>query len=158
MLFFRKFKNERMVVMVLVSPVQYFDTLSRAQRFYGKALEPVCREYGLTRNELDVLLFLHNNPGFHRAADIVRLRGIAKSHVSLSVSALERRGLIARQFAPADRRTAHLALTESGLAIARSGRATQECFFRSLFAGISREELELWQTLVERVQNNIENL
>lgn len=144
--------------MALLSPIHYFDTLGRAQRAYGKAMEPVCREYGLTRNELDVLLFLHNNPGFDRAADIVSHRGIAKSHVSLSVSALERRGLIARQFAPADRRTAHLALTEGGLAIACAGRAIQECFFRSLFAGISREELALWQALMERVQTNIEHL
>lgn len=139
-------------------PTQYFDTLGQARKSYGKTLEPLCKQWNLTRNELDVLLFLHNNPEFDRAADIVSHRGIAKSHVSLSVSMLEHRGFLQRQFAPNDRRTAHLALTPAGLAIAQAGRDLQEGFFRRIFAGISPEELRLWQTLIGKVQKNIETI
>lgn len=134
----------------------YFDSVGQARRCYGRALEPVCRAFGLTRNEMDVVLFLHNNPEFRRAADIVRHRGMAKSHVSLSVSSLERQGFLRRRFAEGDRRAAYLELTEIGLAVAREGRAVQEDFFRRLFDGISREELALWQEMTRRVQRNIE--
>lgn len=140
------------------TPIQYFDTVNQARKSYTKALEPVCRQWELTRNELDVLLFLHNNPGFDRAADIVSHRGIAKSHVSLSVSVLEHRGFLERRAAPADRRAIHLALTERGKAVAREGRSLQEAFFRRLFSGISPQELEKWKELTQIVQKNIENM
>lgn len=139
------------------SPAHYFDTLSQARKSYSKALEPLCKDRGLTHNELDVLLFLYNNPSFDRAADIVSHRGIAKSHVSLSVSMLEHRGFLQRQFAPTDRRTAHLQLTPEGQAIAQEGRALQQAFFAKLFQGISPEELDIWQKLIQKVQTNLEN-
>ena len=97
----------------------YFDAMASAQKSYGKLLEPICQEWKLTRTELNVMLFLYNNPEFDRAADIVSHRGIAKSHVSLAVSNLERRKILTRHFEPTDRRTSHLALTEHGKEIDR---------------------------------------
>ena len=40
--------------------IQGVRTLKRA---YDAALKPVAEAHGLTRNEVDVLLFLANNPG-----------------------------------------------------------------------------------------------
>lgn len=45
---------------------------------------------GLNRMELDVLLFLANNPEQDTAAAMVRLRGLSKSHVSAAVEELVR--------------------------------------------------------------------
>ena len=101
----------------------YFDAMGKAKKEYIRCLEPVCKRFRLTQNELTVLLFLHNNPGLDRAADIVSCRGIAKSHVSLAVSNLEARALLARRFEPADRRTCHLVLTGKGTEIAEAGAA-----------------------------------
>lgn len=159
MVSFKRFKNEQKETpMDAPAKVNYFDIVGQARRSYSKALEPVCQAWHLTRNELDVLLFLHNNPEFDRAADIVSHRGIAKSHVSLSVTALASRGLLERRFTSRDRRTAHLKLTPSGTAIAREARSIQESFFARLFAGIPAEELALWQKLVDQVRQNIEKM
>ena len=136
----------------------YFDTVTSAKKSYGKALEPVCRAWQLTRNELDVLLFLFNNPGFDRAADIVSRRGIAKSHVSLSVANLEEKGLLLRRFSPQDRRTAHLELTEQGQTIAAEAREKQTEYFSALYRGVSPEEFEIWVNIVLKIQNNIKNI
>lgn len=136
----------------------YLDNIQQCKKRYALRLEPLCRKHDLTRNELDVMLFLANNPGFDRAADIVAIRGIAKSHVSLSVNNLEKRGLLVRRFEESDRRAAHLKLTEPALAIAEEGRALQQAFFRQIFAGLSVEELELWGNVLEKVSKNIENM
>lgn len=136
----------------------YFEILGKAQKRYTKHLEPICKKWELTRNELDVLLFLHNNPPFDRAADIVNRRGIAKSHVSLSVKDLEGRGLLVRRFEPADRRTAHLELTEQGRIIAGEGCEAQQRFFSELYAGITEEEFGLWRGITQKVCENIDNL
>ena len=137
---------------------EYFDILNKSQKIYSRCLEPVCRKWDLTRSELDVLLFLYNNPGFDRAADIVERRGMAKSHVSLSVTGLENRGLLQRQFSQKDRRTAHLILTDSAKEIAAEGREAQTRFFVGLYGGISREDYDLWRSISRRIFGNIEIL
>ena len=136
----------------------YFDMLSMAQKSYGKLLAPLCREEALTRNELDVLLFLPNNPGYARAADIVAHRGMTKSHVSLSVANLEQRQLLRRNFDPMDRRTAHLELTEAGKTIALRARKLQEQYFDALYRGVSEEEFAAWKRFTATVYENIRQL
>lgn len=140
------------------SVINYFDIMGKAKKNYAKRMEPICKRWGLTRNELDVILFLHNNPGFDRAADIVQRRGIAKSHVSLSVNSLEEKGLLLRRFAPEDRRAAHLELTETGTQIAREGRQAQKAFFDKIYVNLTAEEFAAWRAITEKVCGNIENL
>ena len=136
----------------------FFDILGQSQKVYSKLLEPVCRKWDLTRSEVDVLLFLYNNPQYDRAADIVAHRGIAKSHVSLSVTTLEQRQLLRRNFDPSDRRTAHLALTEAGEKIAMRARGLQEQFFSALYQGVSEEEFAAWKRFTATVYENIRQL
>ena len=133
----------------------YFDAMSKAKKEYSRCLEPVCRDFGLTQNELAVLLFLRNNPGLDRAADIVSCRGIAKSHVSLAVSQLEARGILARRYDPADRRACHLALTGKGMDIAEAGSQRQRQFFEALYAGVSQSEREQLRSISRKIMDNI---
>lgn len=136
----------------------YFDHLKKLQKAYSRLLEPVCRQWDLTRNELDVLLFLHNNPQLDRAADIVSCRGIAKSHVSQSVASLQQRGYLRRQIDPEDRRTVHLTLTQQALPPARAGHRAQQEMGLLLTKGLSGQELAQWQQLWDKLRQNIENL
>ena len=136
----------------------YFDIMGRAQKGYARLLDPICKKYDLTRNELDVLLFLANNPGLDRAADIAGIRQITKSHVSLSVSNLEQRGLLYRVFDPEDRRTAHLKLTEAALPIVREGGRIQQQYFDRIFAGLTDEEFAFWRSILDKVCSNIQSM
>ena len=138
--------------------IDYFDVTQRAKRKYAQMMEPICLRYGLTKNELDVLLFLINNPEFDRAADIVVHRGMTKSHVSLSVSNLQSRGLLRGCPDPQDRRTVRLELSEEAMEIAREGRSAQQQFFGRLFSGLSREDVDYWQRLMDTVCGNIDNM
>ena len=136
----------------------YFDILGKAQKIYGRHLEPVCRRWELTRSELDVLLFLYNNPQYDRATDIVAHRGMTKSHVSMSVNSLVERELLIRQFSPTDRRTAHLTLSEQGQTIAREARIHQERFFGQLYEDVAPEDYLRMQEVMKKIRTNIENL
>lgn len=137
---------------------EYFDVLSQSQKVYTRQLEPVCRKWNLTRSEVDVLLFLYNHPHYNRAADIVTHRGMAKSHVSLSVSTLEQRSLLERRFSETDRRTAHLCLTEPGCTIAAEAKQLQRGFFENLYTGVTEEEFQVWEQVSRKVRRNIEEL
>lgn len=139
-------------------PIEYLDAAGTARKLYGQYLEPLCQARQLSRNQLDVLLFLYNHPGQDRAADVSAIRGIAKSYVSQAVAGLESRGLLHRHFDPTDRRTAHLQLTEAGSQIAQEGRQIQQQFFADIYQGISQQELELWSNLVQQVCRNVKHL
>ena len=143
--------------MQIGASLNFFDIMSSAKKNYSYLMDPLCQKMDLTRNELDVLLFLHNNPEYDRAADIVSRRGIAKSHVSMSVANLENKGLLLRQFDENDRRIAHLKLTADALPIAQEARENQIRYFSALYDGITEEEFLLWGKITEKVCSNIEN-
>ena len=142
----------------LITDYNYFDTMTKAQKGYARLMDPICKKWDLTRNELDVLLFLANNPEYDRAADIVANRGIAKSHVSQSVGSLEEKGMLRCCMDPADRRTVRLKLTELSLPIAREGQAAQKRFFDRIHQGLTGEELSLMRKLMQKVCDNIASL
>lgn len=136
----------------------YLDLMGQAQRHYSRYLEPVSKRWSLTQNELDILLFLLNNPRFDRAADIVAKRGISKSHVSLAVNSLGERQLLTRRSSPEDRRTVHLSLTSQGKTIAEEGKAAQQRYFARLYRGITPEEFEHLNKIKRKIFRNIEEL
>jgi len=136
----------------------YFETMLRARKGYARVMDPICQQWDLTRNELDVILFLHNNPEFDRASDVASRRGMAKSHVSLSVSTLESKGLLRRRADPEDRRTVHLELVGDATLIAIQGKDAQTAFFAKIYQGLTVEEIALWARMAEKVSQNIAKL
>lgn len=133
----------------------FFDILNHAKKVYGRMLEPICKKWNLTRNELDVMLFLANQPGLDRAVDIVNHRGLSKSHVSASITDLESRGMLIRTQDPFDRRTVHLSLTEKTQEIIEAGHQAQQCFFRKLYQGVDPEQFAMLEKLTQKVSENL---
>lgn len=144
--------------MDIISPGGYLNFMNKVGKIYARYLTPVCKQWELTSNEMDVLLFLYNNPEFDRAADVVSRRGITKSHVSLSVTGLEQKELIIKSVLPADRRTTHLKLTERGFLAAEEGRKAQHAFFETLCGCLTPEEFESWMILTKKIWNSIDDL
>lgn len=136
--------------------IRYFEAIQDVGKAYAHQLEPVCRQWKVTGNELTVLLFLANNPDYDRAADLVERRGMTKSHVSLSVGTLEHRGLLCRRREAGDRRQLHLQLTQAGWEIARCGQKAQKEFFAAAFQGITRQELESWYGILQKMWKNMQ--
>ena len=136
--------------------IRYFEAIQDVGKAYAHQLEPVCRQWKVTGNELTVLLFLANNPDYDRAADLVERRGMTKSHVSLSVGTLEHRGLLRRRREAGDRRQLHLQLTQAGWEIARCGQKAQKEFFTAAFQGITRQELESWYGILQKMWKNMQ--
>ena len=133
----------------------FLDSVQHAKRAYSKFQEPVCKQWNLTQKELDILLFLYNNPTYDRAVDIVNLRGITKSHVSMSVRSLEEKAFLLCSVHPKDRRTVLLELTDAGRHVAAQARQVQESFFQSLYEGIDPKDLAIWNRVRNQISDNI---
>lgn len=127
------------------------------KRLYDHSIEPICAKYDMTRMELDVLLFLANNPDKDTASDLVDVRRLSKSHVSAAVANLAERGLIERAYRDGNRKTAHLAPTPSAAPLIADGRGAQQRFLSILCAGVSPTEMEAMGKITEHVLINLKN-
>lgn len=132
-----------------------FEHFILGEQVYTQIVAPVYEKHGLTYTELTVLLFLANNPSLDTATDIVRCRNIAKSHVSVSVRALEERKLIIKEYRNGDHRSVHLSLTEQAKPIVQDGRAAQEQFRELLFDGVSDSEKKVMDGILKKIDQNM---
>lgn len=132
--------------------------LLRVQQFgklYKKLQSDICDKYDLSHVELDVLLFLNNNPQCDTAKDIVELRGLAKSYVSKAVDLLIKKKLISTFEDKHDRRIIHLNLEEKSKGIIEEGQISQYNFLEILYKNISPEEREIHQKVLNQMSDNI---
>ena len=128
--------------MQLVNPLEQQNAV---KTLYSEFVSPVCAKYGLTRIELDILLFLANNTRYDTATDIVEVRFLAKSQVSAAIKNLEARGCLRREYQLENRKTAHLRLCDPAQPMIAAGRSAQEQFGAALLDGFTPEELEHMQ-------------
>ncbi len=133
-----------------------FEHFSSGENLYARIVAPVCEKYGLTYMEFTVLMFLHNNPQYDTATQIVNIRRLSKSHVSISVRSLQRRGFLDCRYLNGDHRTIHLSLTAAAAPIAAEGVQAQERFSDILYAGFSSDEVKQLSQLIDRIDQNIE--
>ena len=128
------------------------------ERKYNQYRKKVMVRYDLSAAEVDVLLFLANNSQFDLAVDIVRVRKMQKSHVSLAVNKLCEKGYIQKETDAADRKKVHLKLEESASEIIRFGRNFQRRQGRisQIMRADSEERDGKIKTLKAREKNIIE--
>ena len=126
----------------------------RFRKFYTHQFAPLLDRSGLSMRELNVLLFLANNPDYDTARDAAVLRGLSKSQISQAVELLAAEGLLARTPDGNDRRVVHLSITETGLPLAREAQAIQNACGQRLLKGFTPEEITLFHQLLDRVLDN----
>ena len=129
--------------------------MKNARLLYAKCFAPLAQECALTQLQIDLLLFLYNNPQYDTAQRVCELRGLAKSNVSNAVEELSGRGLLLRRTDPQNRRTVHLSLTPQAAGLMQRALACQQQFFSALTRGFSPGELEQARTIFNRIHQNI---
>ena len=133
--------------------------LSYAQhykKYYAAQFEGAAAEYGLNQLEIDILLFLHNNPELCTASDICRYRGLAKSNVSAAIERLRSRGILTVSPAPDNRRQRILGFTEAAQPMAAALADIQCRALEPLFDGFSAAEQQALQDYLRRMDANIQ--
>ncbi len=135
----------------------YLDFLahkSNTMQLYRRLLAPVAKQHGLTQMELDVLLFLANNPQNDTARDLVEIRHLSKSHVSTAVDSLVQRQFLQRAQRPGNKKLIHLKLLAPAMPSVEQGQAAQRAFFDQIFQGFTPQERSQLVELLLRMEHN----
>lgn len=117
--------------------MHFWDQHKTITRYYEILMSSVCEKYQLKHLEYDILMFLHNNPQYRTAADIVRVRKSTKSHVSTSLKTLEDRGFIAKKTDPVNKKHIELDLLEPANELVRDGLLAQRQFTEQMLRGLT---------------------
>lgn len=132
--------------------------LQRVKKIYELMLKRVTKVYSMTKNEIDVLLFLANNEGYDTAKEIVELRSLSKSHVCKSIGSLSERGFLLEEKDERDKRCVHLKLDSSALPIVKEAQEVQREFIDLLYSGVTIEERNTLEWIFEKISANIDGV
>ena len=130
--------------------------VNKVKKTYDHLCLSVMKKYDLTRSELDILLFLYNNPENDSAKDIVEKRGLVKSHVSMGIESLIKKGLLMSQRDEQDKRKYHLYVLDQAKPIIHDGLIIQKQFGDMIFYDISEEETEIFKNILLKMYTNLE--
>lgn len=126
------------------------------KKYYSAQFAGAAAAYGLNQLEIDILLFLHNNPELCTASDICRYRGLAKSNVSAAVERLRSRGVLEVLPAPDNRRQRILRFTGAARPITEALAEIQRRTLEPLFDGFTAAEQQALQEYLCRMDANIQ--
>lgn len=139
----------------MLQPTEVLFNSRQFKKLYDKLISDMASHYGLTPNEVNILLFLANNPECDTATDIAEARCLAKSCVSRSVDSLIRQGFLSAGEDEKDRRILHLSILPAAADLVRDAQLTQETFLSCVFEGFSETERRAFDHLTEKILHNI---
>lgn len=128
---------------------------SMFEKLYTKKILEVASKYNMNKVEVDILLFLNNNPQYDTAKDIVEVRGIAKSYVSKSIDKLVEKKLLSLNVDKKDRRIIHLKVESSANTVIKEALEAQKNYVDTVYNGISKEEKDILKPIIYKMIKNI---
>ena len=112
------------------------------------------REYGLTRPEIVILIFLVHREGI-TANDICEFSGHLKPNMSRAAIALDKKGLIVRKADTTDQRRQLLFLTEAGRQLHGRFMPMLEERERAMLACLSAHEAKQFERLLNKLSDHV---
>ncbi len=128
----------------------------RGKENYEMTLKQCAQETGLTKQEVDILLFLSRNDSEQRACDIVDHRRLSKSYVSKALSSLARKQLVKVEVDNQDHRYQKILLTEKSKKIISYMISKKEEAISKITSEISPADMQIFMKVVGQMALNIE--
>lgn len=112
-------------------------------------------KYNLSISEVEILLFIKLS-GKNTSKDYVDYSGMSRSLVSKNVDSLVKKGFLVQAQDPSDRRVFHLHLNEKAKDFVDSYKELKKKTLDCVLQGISDEEIEVMEKIMERMTNNLD--
>ena len=136
-------------------PSDLLTTQKKFMYLYESFCIPLCKKYQLNQSDLDMMLFLANNPSYNTARDVCEIRGMKKGIVSVTTERLVKQGYLIRENDSADRRIQRLYLTKRCQEIVTEGKQMQRHFLEAITSELTEEEMLLYQKISDKIRTQI---
>ena len=141
-----------------VSAMGVFARLSRADRLLKKSLAETFEEYDLNGGEFDVLATLRRagEPYSLTLTELYRSMMLSSAAMTNCIDRLEKRGLVAREPDPDDRRGVRIRLTAEGLELIEGAISAHVGGEECLLAALSRDERRQLAGLLAKLMSSMQ--
>ena len=134
------------------------NTVENMLHFYSQLRKLYINEFtrrfqneNFSPNELDLMLFLHNNPSINTASQLCTCLNVSKALICRSVDSLSHRELLTTQPDLHDRRVQRLHLTEKADPVIRKLLSAHETLNAEILKDISPEDLRQMERTMDRI-------
>ena len=141
--------------MTIQTPSNIFDMTKSLMKLQEKYLESVRTDYDLSRIEVIIITFLHNNPSYDTARDIVEFRMLQRGNVSTAIDSLADKGYLTRHPDTNDKRIIHLMLSDKTKPVVHAIEEKQDELISCIFEGFSDDEKKNFAAYNERLYGNV---
>ena len=131
-------------------------TFGTTRHLIQKPIEARMKQEGITysMDQIIVLMIVRHKPGFIVQQDLVDIMGKDKSVILRMVDVMEGDGLLKRVVDVHDRRRNNLELTVKGFLLLDKIFEIEDQVSKELLQGISKEDLDIFYSVVNRIQQN----
>lgn len=121
------------------------------RRVYAKTFTQLFDNEDLSPNEIDILLFLSNNPSIDTSKQLVYFLGVSKGLICRSIDSLVRKGYIISEPDKKDRRIQRLKLSSNSSALVLKLREVNQYINSVVLEGVPKEEIEQTKVTLEKI-------
>ena len=132
--------------------------LNKFRKLNERKLENVMKKYDLRKIDMDIIICLATYKDMRTAKDIASMEVFTKGHISQSIKRLKERGYITVSQDENDMRMQILEVSESTKAIINEVSAIKDALEKSVFDGVTEEELETMKEVFRKICGNINGI
>lgn len=132
--------------------------LNKFRKLNERKLENVMKKYDLRKIDMDIIIYLATYKDMRTAKDIASMEVFTKGHISQSIKRLRERGYITVSQDENDMRMQILEVSESTKAIIKEVFAIKDALEKSVFDGVTEEEIETMKEVFRKICGNINNI
>lgn len=118
-------------------------------------MEEATEKLSITQTQIEIIMFLFNNPDYDTAKDISELRKFPKSCVSKAVDDLIKKNYLESLVDISDRRIIHLKLKEPSKQVIKLSQKIRAHFLEIICQGISDKEKEELLKILNTISINV---
>lgn len=132
--------------------------LYKFRKLNERKLENVMKKYDLRKIDMDIIICLATYKDMRTAKDIASLEMFTKGHISQSIKRLKERGYIIVSQDENDMRMQNLEVSENAKSIIQEVCAIKDALEKSVFDGITEEEIETMKEVFRKICLNINGI
>ena len=113
------------------------------RKVYARVSAPELKAYGLSPSEVDILIFLANNPNINTAKEMGHFLQVSKGLVARSLESLITRGFLRTAMDERDHRRQHIFLEEEAYKVIAILAKRRQEVGTLILQGISQEQMQM---------------
>lgn len=126
------------------------------RKIYVNEFNACFKEDNYSPNEIDILLFLHNNPSINTSMQLCVCLNVSKTLVSRSIDSLIKKQLLISKTDEEDKRIQRLSITENAQPFIMKIESLRNKINQEILKDITKEELIQMETTLNKIKLGFE--